>query len=400
MAASFVGAFATVSGCTALLGSFDVDNALSNDGSPNSDALSGSDGAFLDGGDAQVICGDAEVACGASCFTPAMLSVDKNNCGKCGRACGGSDCTAGACAPVPLYKSASLGPIAVNDTNVFFATSDNKLLACPKAGCTTAPTQIALAQSSITAVTTVLDTTLVFASTSLLAGIQRPAVFACPAGGCPPSPSIVAVEAAAGTSPSSFSVSGANVVFDSATVGLSWSVCTATGSCAAVTKLGQKSATAFDFDANSTVFYIDNGSKLASCSLAANCTPTSYPAIVGANVSTVQAGVSRVFWFEPDAQAVSSRLATCALPTCAMTSFIGPTIENAANLFVDPSGIYWTSAAGMTTSGAAKIQVCAGTCTGGPEDFATNLQAPSSLVADDAFIYWAASDGIYRQAKP
>ena len=163
-AASFVAAVATVSGCTAILGSFDVDNALSNDGAPNSDALVASDGAFLDGGDAQ-----------ASCDNDANArATDKENCGRCGRACGGSDCTGGQCAPVQIYRSTSgaVGPIAVNDTNVFFATSDNKLQACPKAGCTLAPAQITLAQSAITAVTTVLGTTVVFASTSLAAGTR------------------------------------------------------------------------------------------------------------------------------------------------------------------------------------------------------------------------------------
>lgn len=87
-------------------------------------------------------CGDAEVACGSKCTD---LQTDGQNCGRCGRECGGSACTSGACAPVLLTtldpKSEAPHGLVVGADVVYVATyptngefSRGRVLAVKKSG--------------------------------------------------------------------------------------------------------------------------------------------------------------------------------------------------------------------------------------------------------------------------
>ena len=83
-------------GCTALLGSFDVAPATGPellDGQANPDGPA--EGGPLDGGTdttVPVACTSPEVACDNVCV---RLTMSGDHCGKCGHSCGGGTCTGG-----------------------------------------------------------------------------------------------------------------------------------------------------------------------------------------------------------------------------------------------------------------------------------------------------------------
>ncbi len=90
---------------------------VAGDGGPPPDAASGSDALAPPpppGDDAGV---DAP-ACTAD------LANDPKNCGACGRDCGGSACTAGACAPVAIVTTSpnDVRSVAVSDTRLFWSS--------------------------------------------------------------------------------------------------------------------------------------------------------------------------------------------------------------------------------------------------------------------------------------
>lgn len=403
---------AAVTGCTALLGSFDVGPG---DGTPNlpdgqttGDGPGVGDGSGLDGSTdttVPVVCNAPEVACNNTCT---ILATSGDHCGKCGHSCGGGGCSAGVCRPVQLFTSMTLkvGAIAVNDADLFFATDDMKLSSCPKSGCKLAPKQLAAMSYSINMVSAV-QKAVVFASAPAQT-TERPNLYSCPTTGCPSPPPSFASDGL-GSFSGGIGVFADKVYFNSQNIGLEWATCQG-GVCgvpltgtppvtATVTRLGTltKGTHAFVGAAN-RMYFVDTvarGSVLASCDLSDTaCTPT--PLVAGDNADVEYTAIEngRLYWLKPGRLDFNEgKLLSCDLPTCAAPKVGAVGLDSPIELIIDPSGAYWLT-------NKAKLQRCApGGCAGGPTDFAGPLDAPHSIVADDAFVYWAEKTSVWRLAK-
>jgi hypothetical protein len=395
-------------GCTSLLGTFDVGAGSS---SPDADTADGPSGGGDGGTDAlgsdtapPLVCNAPQVACGTVCAT---LATSSDHCGVCNHSCGGGACQGGVCKPFKLYEGATdagapvVGPLEVGGTDIFFSPSvnDNKLVSCPKTGCTLAPHQIAAMGYPIDAISFVQPGTIVFLSAPTQS-TQRPALYACSPAGCPSPPTSFAADGLNGIEPRLRSLNG-RIFYNPGGSGLSYSTCAAgAGTCSAATQLGTATTRGtHGLTADATnLYFIDSaarGSTIATCAQsAAPCTPS---ALVPGDQSTVEGVVAdggKLYWLFPGrAGFTEGRLMACDLPACATPKPLANTLDSPVGLVVDAGGAYWLTAGN-------KLQRCLPNgCLGGPQDFAGPLDTPHSLVADPAFVYWAEKTSVWRLAK-
>ncbi len=413
LAAGIIGAALT--GCTALLGSYDVGAGSADAGGSTSDGqgsdgnVTGADGSVGEDGsasDAPVVCTGSDVACGKVC---APLSTSRDHCGKCGHSCGGATCQAGQCQPLQLFTGTdAVGRLDVADINVFFASTDgvasNRLLACPKSGCTVAPTQIASMSYPINQVAVVQKGAVVFESAPTQS-TERPTLYACGIAGCP-SPPVSFTQDGLNGYEGRLRVVADRVFYNSGGNGLAWSSCAANGGpCTAAHFLGSagsaKGTTGFSAD-TTNVYFVDSmarGSAIATClQTDTACMPAPLVAGPQSDVFTTAADGGKLYWIKRGRDGFTeAKLFVCDLPGCATPKPIAVGLDSPTELVVDASGAYWLTAGN-------KLQRCSpGGCAGGPQDFAgtpTALDSPHSLVADAAFVYWAEKSSVWRLAKP
>lgn len=402
-----------LTGCTALLGSFDVgpggtDGTDGGGVGPDGQSLDGngpgSDGSPLEASDEPVVCTSPQVACGKVCAT---LATSPDHCGKCGHSCGGGACRAGQCMPFKLYDgTVAAGPVDVGDANIFFATTDgalaNKLLACPKTGCTLAPKQLAAMGYEIRTVAVVQKGTIVFESAPTQ-NTERPALYACGIAGCP-SPPISFVADGLNGFETRLRVFNDHVFYNTGGSGVGWSSCLPLGGpCSAAHFLGMgtsKGTTGFSADATN-MYFVDSaarGNGIAMCAQnSTTCTPTVLVAGPQTDVLTTATDGGKLFWIKRGRDSFTEgKLIVCDLPACAAPKPIAVGLDSPTELLVDVSGAYWFTAGN-------KLQRCApGGCAGGAQDFAgatTPLDTPHSLTADDLFVYWSEKSSVWRLAK-
>jgi hypothetical protein len=97
-----------------------TDAAAAGDvGSGDGPSIDGANPGDANAGDAALVCDGGKSACGQACVD---LQTDAQNCGRCGRSCGGTGCALGMCNPVTLAMVDKPHGIAVDDTNVYFTT--------------------------------------------------------------------------------------------------------------------------------------------------------------------------------------------------------------------------------------------------------------------------------------
>jgi hypothetical protein len=399
-------------GCTALLGSFEVQAEGATDpsggggdgGAPGSEAGGGGADSSVD---AAIVCSTpGEQACGNVC---APLATSGDHCGACGHSCGGGVCEAGRCKPFELYKGATpVGPLAVSDAQILFspsrqtvdpATDQNKLVGCPKTGCALAPQQIAVMSYPIDAVAVPAKGNVVFLSAPTQ-NTQRPNLYSCSVVGCPaPPPSFVA-DGLNGIS-SRLQLVGDRVLYDLGGSGLSFSTCLpGAGGCSGPTKLGTtttRNTSAFSADAQHVCFVdaLSRGGALSRCSTGDTaCVPTVLEAGDHTDVTGTAIAAGKLFWTRPGRDGFNEgKLWVCDLPACATPKPLALGLNSPSDLMVDVSGAYWLTAAGQ-------IQRCAPNgCLGGAQTLTETLVSPHSLVADEAFLYWAEKTTISRLAK-
>ncbi len=404
-------------GCTGILGSFEVAPGgpeLGPDGDVVVDGMvPGRDGSPLSDGapDASppLTCKAGETKCVAQ-GKCALLGSDAENCGKCGRSCGGSLCTTGACAPVKVYEAAplTLGSTDVGDQTVYFTTSDgnitNKLYSCPSTGCVGAPKQLALMQYEIRAIAAVNKANVTFLSAPTQS-TERPAIFACPPAGCPTPPGSFVLDGLNGIDSRVRPAPGGRVIFNTGGTGLGSSICALVpgGACTSPASfVGVKGTHGLTADATN-FYFVDSalrGSTIAKCAFTEMpCVPTSLVTGDQSDVEGISVSDGHLFWIKPGRDGLNEgKLFTCDLPACSLPKLVAnglltsPTVQN--ELYVDGSGAYW-----FNTS--SKLQRCAaGGCIGGAQDFvAAALDTPHSIVSDSDFIYWAEKTSLWRLAK-
>jgi hypothetical protein len=365
-------------------------------------------------GDAAVTCDAGLTGCGSAC---ADLGTSPDNCAKCGHSCGGGKCTAGVCQPATLYQAPdggpNIGPIAVSPTEVLFATTtDMKLSACPKSGCTLMPRQIVTMSYQINSVALPSTGTVFFESAPTQA-TERPAMYFCDVAGCPgalPAP-------AASDGLNGFQlrtpVVGNRVFFTSGGFGLGWSDCTPNGaSCTPAQYAGANAKGTRGMSADATNFYfidsISRGQGVAKCAQDDTaCTPTVLvagpgPAMPMSDLIQTAVGGNILYWIKQGRSSfVEGKILLCdltaACPTPSTALAVG--LDSPTEILVDADGVYWITM-GSSAAPQARIQRCAlPNCTGGAQEMAKVEAGSHGLATDDKFIYWAQSTAVLRVAK-
>jgi hypothetical protein len=111
-----------------LLACVDLSNLASGSTSTGDGGLAATDGHAEDVAD--------EAAAGDAALCSADLTVDPNNCGRCGRSCGGAACANAACNPIILASALGVPNGIVVDADHAYVTTfrGGQLLSIPKAG--------------------------------------------------------------------------------------------------------------------------------------------------------------------------------------------------------------------------------------------------------------------------
>lgn len=368
-------------------------------GAGGSGAASGASGKGGAGG-VVVTCSGAETQCGTRCVDLATAPTD---CGACDHDCGGGSCTIGVCQPVQVdVQTAPVAAIAVGPSEIYFSTPEGpgaappKLFACPKAGCTLTPRQLAAMAYYIGPIAYVPGS-VVFESAPTQS-TTRPAIYGCPEAGCSGTPTSLASDGLNGFVGSVFAA-GSRVFYNGGGIGLGTSNCEA-GVCTDGASLNVKGLSALSAD-DTRLAFVDtsaNGFRLATCDYGGGtCVATPLVAGDHSEVEATQVHKGTFYFMLPGREGFfEGKLRACSFSDgCASVTDLAKGLDEPTTLLVDDSGSYWFS------KSSPKLQHCApDLCTGGAQDLTGVLDAPSSLTADDRFVYWISAGAVWRVAKP
>lgn len=367
--------------------------------STGTDSGGGTDGQVLDAGstnDAAPMCMAGETLCGTSCV---VLDKSDDNCGRCGRSCGGATCTAGACGVALLRDNiAGLGGFDIDPTTLYF-TSGETIDKCALGACTGAPTQLG-DTGQYPAGHIYQDSGFVYFYSEPNQNTERPSLYRCPVSGCDnPLPAPVMMDGLNGIG--DFKTFDKSLYAYLEGTGITRADCSS-GACAAPALYVPKPAgdLAFAVDAQRIYFNdpSDGGIALSSCPLAAGCTAKS-----GITTTSVLGPMvvvdSLIYFIGPGLSGGNGVLACPTTGTCSSPTALRKTLDPIPNLAADANGIFWTE--GDSLLMCDSIQ-----CVGGPRTLATDLAGPTLLHLDANFVYFAnagtttMTSAIRRVARP
>lgn len=352
-----------------------TDAATSDDrATPTPDAASTPDATSPD---AAPTCTAPTVACGTACVD---LATSGENCGACGRSCGGGTCSAGQCGVATVKDNiVDSNGFGIDETSLYYGSAD-KIFSCPIATCGTASPKQLVAMVQYAAERPYIDSGFFYFQSAPNQTTQRPAIYRCPIAGCP-------------NPPVSIMADGLNGIGDyrtfarSAYANLGGSgvnrVDCASGACGAPGVVVPRPVGKFAVDAQ-RVYFEDTtggGAGLASCPLVGGCatrTPITSMRVLGG----IEVVGNLVYYVGPGitqgGHGVYACPTTggCAAPT-PLTRLAGPI----GNLAADAKGIYWTE--------DDKLQSCADVaCPGGVRTVASGLASVGNVVLDAKFVYF------------
>jgi len=321
---------------------------------------------------------------GAGCGDIASSAA---NCGACGHSCGGGTCNLGLCQPMAL-TGVIASSISVDQTQLYFSNG-NKLLACPKSGCTLQPTQLDDMGVDGYPVGDVLVTNgSLFFESAPTQNTERDSVFMCPLVGCPsPAPTIVhsGLEGLWW-----FGNTGNDVYYSIDGKQASRLSCQPNaGTCSTGSVVVPEIPTFLT--ANSSEIYFVDTLGLQKCPYA-GCPGTTATATGATVLSSMVptgivyfAGTGLIYMSFGDSNHFGSgAIRTCTTASCDTQTpkvFVSGR-DVLTGLTVDANGVYWVE--------TSVIYTCPITgCVGGPKMMATGISAPTvQPVTDDAFVYW------------
>lgn len=438
-------------GCTELLGSFEVGSGVdvnveggagtssgASSGSTSGSTSSGTSGSPTCKGDSIDACGatctkctaptggtvecaagvcqqkcpGTQIACGNACIDG---STARDNCGRCGRHCGAGACTAGACQPFPAITGLSnVHTISTTLPEGVVISANQDLTYCDMPnGCTTNNIK------TIKAGVSQLNDAVVVGSDVYFDGNEGDfeIVYRCPVGGCP------------GTGPETIDrqvndgigrvIAGPNTVLWTrlqSFYGPYSERCTlpqcrdnlvvrpqpTSGPYSQVPDREQTIPTRVtSVGAAHTLWatgslYNSNVKQLRACPLAGAC-PTPIELDTGANsvsALTFHAGKHYGASFAGSGGGNVIFSVDDANPTAARVLLINDA-AGIVDIAVDPSGIYWVNG---TTGRVAKCPTLTG-CMGTGETLATNQQGATKIRLDSKFVYWLMPTAVMKVAK-
>lgn len=392
---------ASLSACTALLGSFEV-----GPGGGDADTGTGADGAATDGpapgtdggaeADAPVVCTAPEVACGSVC---ANLQSSVDHCGKCGRSCGGGTCTAGKCSTtlvVEIPDKVTSMDVGVND--VIFGFND-EMASCPKDGCKGAtPKQLGKTQYGFANITVMNNGTVVFESAPVQS-THRPAIYGCPVTGCPGVLTSWISDGLNGFEQRIRTFAG-DVFVNTGGNGLAWTSCTAGACTTPGNLLGIKGTRLLTPTPNAVYFVNSADTGIGKClKTDTACVPTVVASGAFGDVATLAFDNGSLFWIKKGRDGFNEgKLFQCVLSTdctqAANVKTLANGLDSPTELVVDDTGAYWLTAAN-------KIERCLpGNCPGGPQELVpAGADLRHHVVIAQSFMYWVEVTKIFRTAK-
>lgn len=337
-----------------------------------------SDASTADAADSAVACTGAEVRCGASCVD---TTTSADNCGACGRSCGGGTCAAAACSVATMRDGISrLNGFAVDDTSLYF-TSEDKVNSCPLGACTGAPKQLA-AMVGYDALDIHVDSGFLYFQSAPNQTTERPAIYRCPITGCPNPPSSIAADGLNGIG--MFTTFQKSMFADLRGSGISRVDCSS-GVCSPGVRIVAKPVGQFAVGAQGIYFndVTGSGSQLASCPLVADCTRTVLTATRVLGDIAVVGGL--VYFVGPGITAGGQGVLACQTGVaCPVPTVLTKTADTITNLTADAKGIYWTQ--GDNLMSCTDVA-----CVGGIRMLAKGLVDPSLLQLDANFVYFRAA---------
>lgn len=363
--------------------------------------------------DADVHCEAPKTACGGACVDTA---TSEDNCGACGRSCGGGTCSASVCSPATLWASIDQpNDFAIDATSVY-VTYEDKVASCPLVGCAgKQPNQIASMSPSLhypTGIIQVSNSRLYFVG-SPDQTTERYFIYTCPVAGCPVT--VPTVTETNFSPPSAMTVIGDTVTYVDVDAGLYQVTCTQ-GVCATPIYITPKPLSGVAVDDN--FIYTVDRSTTSSTSLAlvkcpigqGNCTRTVITAdgrytaqselynqlIVHSGIIYVN-GTGRI--------SGGNGIYQCPVGGCPKPTEFQSTFGSIPDVKVDDSGIYWIDG---TMGGEIHTCPLSGCATGVKKVYtAPSTASIKRLWLDQSFVYWmeltpngsGMNGTIYRIAK-
>lgn len=349
------------------------------------------------GTDSGPSCAPGQQVCGASCVD---TNTSAQHCGTCDRDCGGTTCSAGACAALTIQDGLATAPYGVTAVaSRVFWVRDGAVEAKAGDGSTVgAATSIS---TDVVRPATITGTTIV-AEGSFVAWLARNegdnAVFTCSAVGCGGSwPKV-------GTSGSSLvqlALSGNRLFATPTFPGGAVRTC-AMGQCfdaGFVGLAGSGVDPGVGIAANATDVYFTAGGDPTSggtirCPVEGCPSPISARTRLFANGELLALAGSVLVATTTDGTVVSCD----AVNGCAGTAkLLAANQPNVVALVADTNNVYF-AISGSTTSPTGEIRTCAlPDCTGGARVLVPAQAQPVSLAIDGGFLYWA-NAGLNGQA--
>jgi hypothetical protein len=324
-------------------------------------------------------CPAPEQACASGC---ANTSSSVDNCGTCGRSCGGGTCTGGVCGVATVRADIEgLNNFAVDEQNVYF-TSGNLVQSCKSDACSGVPKPLASMESPAYGIE--IDSGFVYFQ-SENSGFS-PAIFRCDtATGC--DATLQPLASAGNTGLEGFVTFGKSVFFNIAG-NLSVRDCS-NGDCQLVALQVSKPVGKF-FAADANRIYVADKNLMAA---SYSCPRTEKPCVTKTSIAsgTITNNVSgpmvvaqnRIFFISSPSSGQSLVL-HCPLDTaCGSPGKLSPISANMiTSLVADSKGIYWAD--------DDVLKGCADTtCAGGVKTVATGMTGTTQLRLSSSFVYVA-----------
>jgi hypothetical protein len=375
--------------CNAVIGLHDVPPAAPDEGDGGDAAADGTMTPMADGGPEATGAADSADALGALPDAPdapddarsadgntcTSTQADSHNCGRCGHDCLGGACALSQCTPFVLWSSeGGASPFSLQQDDGFLYWAD-EIETVGRTDKNTGAT-IALTQSNGGARPLAVDDSSVWWG-------DYTGIWTCPKSGCGAGPSLVTSD---GRGIDSLSIDGTYLYW--ADVG--------SGPLRQVNKFGHAETGIVLVDAGASgvvadgqrVYFLTPDGGPGAVTVDDAAAPDPFPPSGGTDLYG-----GFLFWVDPGFDAIYDA------PTATLVE--QPLVVGRASVAAvtsDGANLYWIESPGSSNTDGKIVGCAIGSCSAAT--IATGYHDPTSLVVDDAAVYWNDSDGnLWKLAK-